>query len=185
MITVKVGQNTIERLSTESIFTAKDYLGSDKFYKKLLKAVEGNEPFTYKNKLYGFPDNLYLPRGRVGGYPFKLFVFIYPVDEANLTTYEFPMFGKMLFDGKPFGFPLDRPMYPWYYDLKNMYFRDVYVHYMKEGYEAFNKEFIGHHSEKYEYGHYPKHEYGKEFYGKYGKDFYGKEYPIGIEKTMF
>ncbi|XP_015112052.1 arylphorin subunit alpha [Diachasma alloeum] len=185
IVELKTGLNTIERKSTASSLTAKDFPGGDKFYKKLLKAVEGNEPFTYTDKLYGFPDNLYLPRGRVGGYPFKLFVFIYPIDEANLTTFDIPLFGKMLYDGKPFGFPLDRPMYPWYYDLKNMYFKDVYVHYMKENVEGYQyqKELYGsqHFTEKYEtYGQqYPKYE-------KFGK-YYGKHdvYPMDIEKTMF
>ncbi|XP_011305291.1 uncharacterized protein [Fopius arisanus] len=186
MVDLKTGMNTIERSSKDSSFTGKDFLGGDKFYKKLIKAVEGNEPFTYSNKLYGFPSNLYLPRGRVGGYPFKLFVFIYPVDEANLTTFTFPLFGKILYDGKPFGFPLDRPMYPWYYDLKNMYFRDVYVHYLNENTESYQKEHYGQYiSDKYEtYGQYPKYD-KYEKYDKYDK-YYGKEaYPIGVEKTLF
>ncbi|XP_063991124.1 arylphorin subunit alpha-like [Diachasmimorpha longicaudata] len=184
MVELKTGMNTIERKSTESSLTAKDIFSGEKFYKKLLKAVEGNEPFTYTNKMYGFPDNLYLPKGRVGGYPFKLFVYIYPIDEAKLTTYDIPLFGKMLYDGKPFGFPLDRPMYPWYYDLKNMYFRDVYVHYMNENIEGYQYQKEKHFAEKYEtYGHqYPKYEK----YEKYDK-YYGKHetYPVGIEKTLF
>ncbi|WP_153000059.1 hypothetical protein, partial [Staphylococcus haemolyticus] len=87
---LKVGVNNIERLSTDSLFVAKDWPGTDYFYKKLLKAIEGNEPFTYGDKVFGFPNNLYLPKGRVGGMPYKLFVFVYPVEESKMTTFSLP-----------------------------------------------------------------------------------------------
>ncbi|XP_034944756.1 LOW QUALITY PROTEIN: arylphorin subunit alpha [Chelonus insularis] len=162
-VDLKPGMNTIERLSTDSYYTAKDFVGSDYFYKKLLKSIGGSEPFTYSGKYYGFPNNLYLPKGKAGGMPYKLFVFVYPFEESKMTTFDFPLFGKMFYDGKPFGFPLDRPMYPWYYDLSNMYFKDVYIY----------------HNDDY-YGDYYQHEYSykpayKEFSYKDYKNY--KDYP--------
>ncbi|KAH0540905.1 arylphorin subunit alpha-like isoform X1 [Cotesia glomerata] len=127
----KVGMNTIKHHSNDSMFTVNDFMGSDYFYKKLYKSIEGSEPFTYHDKGYKFPNNLYLPRGAVGGMPFKLYVFIYPFNESKTTFFDLPMFGKMMYDGKPFGFPLDRPMKPWFFDLNNMFFKDVYIHYDK------------------------------------------------------
>lgn len=159
-ITVKLGVNTIERSSVDSVFTSKDFVGSDYFYKKLLKAIEGNEPFKYTDKVYGFPNNLYLPKGSYGGKPFKFFFFVTPVDESKISYYNLPIFGKFLYDGKSFGYPLDRPMYPHFFDVSNFYYKDVGIYY--EGYygqEYYNKEY-----------------YGKEYYGKenYGKEYYYK-----------
>ncbi|KAF7994007.1 hypothetical protein HCN44_011276 [Aphidius gifuensis] len=42
---------------------------------------ELNKPSCPDEKRYGFSNNLYLPRGRAGGMPFKLFVYISPFEE--------------------------------------------------------------------------------------------------------
>ncbi|KAK0085371.1 hypothetical protein PV325_005322 [Microctonus aethiopoides] len=136
VVDLKPGTNMIERHSTHSIFTAKDFVGGDYFYKKLLKAIEGNEPFTYTDKVYGFPDNLYLPKGKAGGMPFKLYVYISPVDESKFSYIDLPIFGKYFYDGKPFGFPLDRPMLPYMTELGNMFMKDIYIYYSKDYVES-------------------------------------------------
>lgn len=173
--------NMIERHSTDSIYTAKDFMGTDMFYKKMFKSMEGSEPFTYQSKVYGFPDNLYLPMGKVGGMPFKLYVFIYPFEESKATYFDLPMFGKMLYDGKPFGFPLDRPMYPYFFDLSNMYFKDVYIHY--------DKEYSDYHFKPYFHEDmYSKHMDYMKYSGNYKSmemPYSFKEYPEGHEYKSF
>ncbi|XP_044017319.1 hexamerin-like [Aphidius gifuensis] len=174
IVDLKAGSNTFERHSTESIYTAKDFVGGDYFYKKLLKSIEGSEPFSYSSKVYGFPENLYLPRGRAGGMPFKLFIHISPVEESKISYFDFPIFGKMLYDGKPFAYPLDRPMEPYVFgDLYNIYFKDVSIYYLKDGIESFypekyvaDKYVAGEYHGKYE--HVAKPYYEKPYYyGKY------------------
>ena len=202
MIAVKSGLNTIERLSTDSVYTMKDIPSGEIYYKKMLKALEGSEPFTYSDRLFGFPDRLLFPRGKPEGQYYKLFFYISPIDEAKTTTFEFPMFGKMLYDGKPMGFPLDRPLYSWYLDLPNLYFKDVAITYMKgeEGYYKagayygkyegkyegqYPGSFEGKYNDKYE-GQYPSSHAGKYYdkYEKYGK--YGKyEKPLYTEPQTY
>ncbi|XP_033212249.1 arylphorin subunit alpha-like [Belonocnema kinseyi] len=99
-------------------------------YKKIIKAVEGNEPFTYKENLFGFPDRLLLPKGKTEGMQYRFFFYVYPFEEGKL--YDIPLIGKWFYDGKPFGFPLDRPVKPWFFTLPNAYFKDVGIFHEKE-----------------------------------------------------
>ncbi|WP_153015749.1 hypothetical protein, partial [Vibrio alginolyticus] len=177
---LKVGVNNIERLSTDSLFVAKDWPGTDYFYKKLLKAIEGNEPFTYGDKVFGFPNNLYLPKGRVGGMPYKLFVFVYPVEESKMTTFSLPMFGKFYYDGKSFGYPLDRPMYPYFFNLSNVFFKDVFIYFGKEYYPE-HYSYGYHRYQQYKQFHYKDVPVERSYYqAKEHKPFY-----MDYEKTMY
>lgn len=124
--------NMIKRLSTDCVYCSRKMMPMNMMYKMIMKGIQGTEPFMMMNKMYGFPMHMYLPRGRVGGMPFKLFVMITPIDDSKMMMIDFPMFGKMLFDGRSFGFPLDRPIMPWFMDLKNIWCRDVYIHYMRD-----------------------------------------------------
>ncbi|KAG7210287.1 hypothetical protein KM043_011831 [Ampulex compressa] len=133
VVTLKSGTNTIERRSSESFLTVPDMMSSDIYYEKIQEAVNGNEPFIYEEKMFGFPERLTLPRGKPEGMRFKMFFYLSPYDETKVTKYELPVFGKLYFDGKPFGYPLDRPMYPWKFYTPNMYFKDVYIYHAKEG----------------------------------------------------
>lgn len=109
-----------------------DMMSSDVFYKKLEKAVGGSEPFSYYEKLFAFPERLTLPKGKPEGMRFKMFFYLSPFDETKVTTVELPIFGKFMLDGKSFGFPLDRPMYPWKFFTPNMFFKDVYIYHTME-----------------------------------------------------
>ncbi|XP_011308418.1 arylphorin subunit alpha [Fopius arisanus] len=129
------GMNTITRLSTDCMHCSKNLHTGASMMTKLNKALEGTEPFTMKDKYTGFPTNLYLPRGRVGGMAFKLFVVLTPIDESHFHVIDMPMFGKLVMDGKPLGFPLDRPMMPWFMDLKNMYMKDVNIYHVNDNAE--------------------------------------------------
>lgn len=122
----------MERRSSDSVYTMPDMMSADMYYKKLEKAVGGSEPFTYYEKLFGFPERLTLPKGKPEGMRFKMFFYLSTYDETKITNVELPIFGKMMFDGKPLGFPLDRPMYPYKFFTPNMFFKDVYIYHTME-----------------------------------------------------
>ncbi|XP_071873942.1 hexamerin 70c [Bombus fervidus] len=122
------GSNSIERRSSESVITAPGMMSSDIYYDKLNKAISGSEPFTYSERVFGFPERLTLPRGKPEGLKYKMFFFLSSFEESSTNSYEMPLYGKMTFDNVPFGFPLDRPMFAWNYTIPNMFFKDVYIY---------------------------------------------------------
>ncbi|KAK1123771.1 hypothetical protein K0M31_008466 [Melipona bicolor] len=103
-------------------------MSSEQYYEKLNKAISGSEPFAYSERMFGFPERLTLPRGKPEGMRFKMFFFLSPLEGGSINTYELPMIGKMTYDGRPFGFPLDRPTWSWNFTIPNMYFKDVYIY---------------------------------------------------------
>lgn len=103
-------------------------MSSDIYYDKLNKAISGSEPFTYSERAFGFPERLTLPRGKQEGLRYKMFFFLSSLEESSMNSYEMPLYGKMMFDSMPFGFPLDRPMFAWNYTIPNMFFKDVYIY---------------------------------------------------------
>ncbi|XP_033212250.1 uncharacterized protein LOC117169851 [Belonocnema kinseyi] len=127
VVDLKSGTNKIERSSHESLFVSRDEMPSTEFYNMILKSMEGSETYKYSSQLHGFPDRMMLPRGKPEGMVFKLFFYISPYDEAKSIKVDLPVFGTKLVEVKPFGFPLDRPMY--YYDktVPNMYWKDVTI----------------------------------------------------------
>ncbi|KAF7389016.1 hypothetical protein HZH66_010153 [Vespula vulgaris] len=127
-VLLKQGMNNIEYASNEATYR----MSSDKLYKKLQNAVSGSEPFTYYEKVYAYPERLTLPKGKPEGMKFKMFFYLSLYDESKTMNIELPIFGKMIYDGKPSGFPLDRPMYTWKSFTPNMYFKDVYIYNTKD-----------------------------------------------------
>ncbi|XP_017797954.1 PREDICTED: hexamerin-like [Habropoda laboriosa] len=128
VVTLRPGSNNIERHSSESIFTMPDMMPSDMLYERMNKAISGSEPLMYPEGMFGLSERLTLPRGKPEGMKFKMFFFLSPLEENNMKIYELPMLGKVMFDDKPFGFPLDRPMWAWNYTIPNMYFKDVLIY---------------------------------------------------------
>lgn len=124
---MKAGTNNVERSSHESVYVAPDEVPSDVFYKRLLASLEGSETFTYSTQPYGWPDRLLLPKGKKEGMPLTLFVVMSPLDETKITKEESPVWGRLLYDGRSMGFPLDRPVDPVHFATPNMYFKDVVV----------------------------------------------------------
>ncbi|KAM0731828.1 Arylphorin subunit alpha [Formica fusca] len=132
VVTLRQGMNTVERRSSDSIYTMSDMMSSDTFYKKLEKAVGGGEPFVYYEKLFNLPERLTLPKGKPEGMRFKMFFYLSMFDDTKLMNIELPIFGKLMLDGKSLGFPLDRPMYPWKFFTPNMLIKDVYIYHTTE-----------------------------------------------------
>ncbi len=129
VVKLRPGSNNIERHSSESFFTAPRQMPSEQYYEKLNKAISGSEPFTYSERMFGFPERLTLPRGKPEGMRFKMFFFLSPLEEGSTNTYQLPLYGKVAYEsGKPFGFPLDRPIWSWNFTIPNMYFKDVYIY---------------------------------------------------------
>jgi len=125
---VKSGINKIERNSYESIYYAPDEVPSEVLYKKMVKAIEGGEVFTYPTKLYGFPDRLALPKGKKEGMPFKLFVCVSHFDETKSIQIDFPILRTKMMDARPLGYPLDRPIaHTFNFTVPNFYTKDVLV----------------------------------------------------------
>ncbi|KAI4501525.1 hypothetical protein M0802_003402 [Mischocyttarus mexicanus] len=127
VVDLKVGTNKIERHSHESSYVVPDEVSSEVLYKKILKGIDGSETYTYTTKPYGFPDRLMLPKGKKEGMPFKLFVHIAPYDETKSYQIESPVWGTYGMDGRPMGYPLDKPVHAYNFTLPNLYFKDVVI----------------------------------------------------------
>ncbi|KAG7210288.1 hypothetical protein KM043_011832 [Ampulex compressa] len=127
VVDLKTGINKIERNSHESVYVVPDQVPSEVFYKKVVKAMENPETFTYSHQNHGFPDRLVLPKGKKEGMPFKLFVCVTHFDDAKATKIESPIWGTTLVDGRAMGYPLDRPVHAHDVTVPNMYFKDVLV----------------------------------------------------------
>ena len=128
---MKAGVNNLERPSgLSSFYKSEHFINGDEYYKKIMNALEGSEPFTYNEKMWGFPSHLMLPKGTPEGMRYKLFFYIGPWEDVK--EYEMPIFGKFNYFGKAFGFPLDRPMEPWFFKLKNMYLKDITIYHLKD-----------------------------------------------------
>lgn len=122
--------NSFDRSSMDAYFFKHEYMTGDVYYKNVLKAIEGSQPFTYTERMTGFPNHLMLPMGSVDGMKYKMFFYIGPFEDVK--TYELPYFGNIKFYGKSFGFPLDRPMLPYFMKMDNCYFKDVFIYHLKD-----------------------------------------------------
>ncbi|XP_058801614.1 arylphorin subunit alpha-like [Phymastichus coffea] len=129
-VDLKPGMNTIERHSIDSYFFKHNYMTGDVYYKKIMKALQGQEPFSYNERMWAFPGHLMLPKGTVDGMRFKLFCYIGPYEEPKV--YEMPILGTFKFYGKSLGFPLDRPVNPYFLQMDNLYFKDVIITHIKD-----------------------------------------------------
>ncbi|XP_014471274.1 PREDICTED: hexamerin-like isoform X2 [Dinoponera quadriceps] len=128
IVDLKSGINKIERHSHESIYVVPDEVPSEVLYKKIVKAIENDEPFTYPGQLYGFPERLVLPKGKKEGFPLKMFVCVTPFDETKSFKIDSPVWGPSVADGHPMGYPLDRPVNNFNFTVPNFYMKDVLVY---------------------------------------------------------
>jgi len=120
--------NKIERHSYESTYVVPDEVQSEVLYKKVVKAIEGGEVFTYPGQLYGYPDRLTLPKGWKEGMPLKVFVSVSSFDETKAVEIDSPVWGPSVMDARPLGYPLDRPIRTHNFTVPNFYTKDVLVY---------------------------------------------------------
>lgn len=125
---MKPGTNKIERNSYESIYVVPDEVPSAVLYKKMVKAIEGGETFTYSTRPYGYPDRLVLPKGKKEGMPLKFFICVSHFDETKAMHMDSPVWGPSVVDSRPLGYPLDRPVVDAFnFTVPNFYMKDVLV----------------------------------------------------------
>ncbi|XP_015593395.2 larval serum protein 1 alpha chain, partial [Cephus cinctus] len=127
-VKLKVGNNVVERSSKDSVYVVPDETSSHMYMEKIKKSMKSGEPFTYEKRSSGFPERLFLPKGTKSGMPMQMFVYVSQYEGTPAWTYESPVWGTMFDDGKPMGFPLDRPVYGFNFTVPNMYFKDVTIY---------------------------------------------------------
>nr|AFP55241.1 arylphorin [Cerura vinula] len=120
------GENKIERKSSNFAFFKDDSLTQAQIYELL---EQGQVPHDMSVLPDNIPRRLMLPKGTKGGYPFQLFVFIYPY---NGVTKQEDYFANFILDNKPFGFPFDRPVREVYFKQPNIFFKDVTIYHEGE-----------------------------------------------------
>ncbi|CAG4955901.1 unnamed protein product [Parnassius apollo] len=119
---LKVGQNNIERSSTDFLFFNEDSVPTTEIYKLL---EQGKVPAHMSTESGFMPSRLMLPKGTKGGFPYQFFVMVYPY---HATKNETKPTGRFSFDNKPYGYPFDRPVNEAHFMQPNMYFEDVFVY---------------------------------------------------------
>lgn len=123
---MSAGSNKLERNSHDFFFLSPDKEPSEIFYKKIEKALDGTDKFTYKENIYGFPERLLLPKGKQGGATYQLFAYVSPVTDPII--YKSRIFGNYQYDNQVMGRPLDRPIYFPHFQGPNIYFKDVTIY---------------------------------------------------------
>lgn len=123
------GINKIEHNDHDSQHCVPDDVSGHLFFKKIEKALDTNEQFTYVKRLSGFPNRLVLPKGKKEGMPFKLFVTVNVLNEGTSHNVDSPIRGSFVVDGRAMGYPLDRPVVH-SHDLTvpNMFWKDVVIY---------------------------------------------------------
>lgn len=117
----------IKRSSHEAMFVLPEQEGADTFYEKLRATTNKIESLTYSEHVYGFPERLLLPKGKREGLNLQVFVHVIPLNKDEIIETDSPLWGKSFLDGRPMGFPLDRPMLSKNLNLKNMCIKDVVI----------------------------------------------------------
>ncbi|XP_053976448.1 hexamerin-1.1-like [Hylaeus volcanicus] len=125
---LKAGTNNVDRGSHESTFVIPDEVPSHAFYKNIVANIKGTETYIQTVSKYGFPDRLILPKGRKEGMEYQLFVIVSPIDTDKFTHVRVASLGDLPVDGRPMGFPLDRPVHPRHFMVPNMALTDVVIY---------------------------------------------------------
>ncbi|KAH9639330.1 hypothetical protein HF086_012940 [Spodoptera exigua] len=121
------GENKIERKSSEFVLFKDDSVPINEIYEFLDQA---KVPYDMSVQPDNMPRRLMLPKGTLGGYPFQLFVFVYPYNSVKKGD---NVFESYILDNKPFGYPFDRPVREAYFRQPNVFFKDVRI-YHKDAY---------------------------------------------------
>lgn len=136
------GNNLIMRESRDFMRVVQDRTTYFDLYKMLMLALDGQNSFLLDNKEAhsGFPYRLLLPKGKVGGQPFSLFVHLSPYVSADVEQYlGFDSdvsvgigSGARWLSSMPFGYPLDRKINEINWYTTNMHYEDILIHHKTE-----------------------------------------------------
>ncbi|XP_063539442.1 arylphorin subunit alpha-like [Cydia strobilella] len=126
-----VGQNKIERRSTDfALFKDDSVSEADlmKYFKQGKIPVDMSERFFYQ------PQRMMLPKGTRGGFPFQLYVVVYPYTPLPKEMEQYKTYFP---DMKPMSYPFDRPVYETYFKQPNFYYEDVFIYHEGEEFANF------------------------------------------------
>lgn len=136
------GSNLITRESRNFFMNVQDRTTYYELYKWIMLASANQKPWPMDNSEAhnGFPNRLLLPMGKKGGQLYQLFVHISPYYAPTLPQYStFDSVistgigsGSRFVDALPLGYPLDRPIDPYYWYTSNMYYYDVNIYHKAE-----------------------------------------------------
>lgn len=121
MINLTLGQNEIERSSQDFSLYRKD---TDAVAELLKMSKQGKVPFDMSETLYQ-PERMMLPKGTKGGFPFQIYVVVYPQTSLPL---ELTKYSLLLPDTKPLSYPFDRPVREASFKQPNIYNKDVFIY---------------------------------------------------------
>ncbi|XP_045451550.1 acidic juvenile hormone-suppressible protein 1-like [Melitaea cinxia] len=136
---LKQGENVIKRESTECKYMIDEWMSGHEVYQKAFKAYSGDGEFYIDNNhlFSGFPRRLMIPKGHIGGMPFKLLVHISeyhtPKSPVGAAAYSEDLHGlgtgdRYITDVYSLGYPLDRKLYEWQVkSLTNFYIEDIQI----------------------------------------------------------
>lgn len=138
------GKNTIVRDSVDMHNLVRDRMFTRDLWKKIDTVTDVRDLFVKDLRNYhtGFPTRLLLPRGRVGGMQFMLYVIVTPlrlVDNVDINILDVKRKDFMvdfrstvLLDKMPLGFPFDRHIDVDVFFTPNMKFVDVMIFHKKQ-----------------------------------------------------
>ncbi|XP_063243509.1 hemocyanin B chain-like isoform X2 [Bacillus rossius redtenbacheri] len=124
-VSLTVGDNVIARNSEDSVVTIAEPRSFPELLREVQEALKGNEEFVVDKQLRhcGFPHRLLLPKGKPEGMAYRLFVTvtdyskdvvdpsIKPEDVEALSSLGYcGVLDGRIPDGRPMGFPFDRPV---------------------------------------------------------------------------
>jgi len=136
VVDLKEGMNMISRESTDFYPYVKDRTQ----YRTMMKSIM-NKKWEIKNTEAhcGLPERMMLPRGKKEGMPFEFFFVVSPYVEPTNAKQAWDVntvcgigSGNRWTDGRPFNWPLDRPikMENWY--TPNMYMHEAMIFHKKQ-----------------------------------------------------
>lgn len=133
------GKNTIVRNSFDMHNLVRDRFMTRDFWKKIDTMTDMKDMFMkdFRNFHTGFPTRLLLPKGRIGGMKFMLYVIVTPlrlVDNVDFNFFDVTrkdfvvdFRSTVLLDKMPLGFPFDRHIDVDKFFTTNMKFVDVKI----------------------------------------------------------
>ncbi|XP_063387417.1 arylphorin subunit alpha-like [Cydia fagiglandana] len=121
-----VGQNKIERRSIDFALYKEDSVSVMDILKYF---KQGKVPFDMSEKFFYQPQRMMLPKGTKGGFPFQLYVVVYPYTPLPKEMEEYKAVSP---DMKPMSYPFDRPVFETYFKQPNIYYEDVFIYHEGE-----------------------------------------------------
>lgn len=124
---LNVGENIIPRKSQDFLYYNKLENSLPTTYEKVLQAAAGKGQ-SYINHLHMFPEHMILPKGTKGGFPYQIFVIVYPFVESTDVFNIIDLDGKLTKDSVNLLYPFDRPIDASHFVQTNIYTKDVVVY---------------------------------------------------------